>query len=327
MRAVPFLKFEDNESHTEGLYSFNFGYDKHGEIHGDKQHPFIVRKTRAWETHYVLRPDLQYFLCEGLRVKHAVYGIYHPDYDAHVYRDLDFDNINSEPINRGHDDDSIQYGDFTLSRLTLTNCKVGRDPLIQMACTAPVAGVSGYFKDLKISNCKSSSNVVDLGGGPRNDQLAYPVSYHFINHNSKALGLESEVTGDLLVMSNKFPEQLKQHDFGNYAHWTGPSVRAAVVKAQELPVLLEPIDDLPPATSITSIRRQGDTLKISGISHDNGTIAKVTINATPVTINIPTPRPSRLGNHRAGSRTITARATDQSGNSERWPQVVQMSRK
>ena len=34
-----------------------------------------------------------------------VYGVYHPDYDAHVYRNIHFNNIVSEPINRGHDDE------------------------------------------------------------------------------------------------------------------------------------------------------------------------------------------------------------------------------
>jgi hypothetical protein len=140
VRTLPFLRFEDNESHTEGLYSFNFGDDKNGSVHGDREHPFIVRNLRAWETHYVLRPNVQFFLCEGLRVKNGVYGVYHPDYDAHVYRDLEFDNVVSEPINRGHDDESIQYGDFTYERVTLANCRVGRDPLIQLACTAPHEG-------------------------------------------------------------------------------------------------------------------------------------------------------------------------------------------
>jgi hypothetical protein len=77
---------------------------------------------------------------DGLDVKDGVYGVYHPDYDAHVFRRIHFDNVNSEPINRGHDDESVQYGTFTYDDVRLENCRVGRDPLIQMACTSPRAG-------------------------------------------------------------------------------------------------------------------------------------------------------------------------------------------
>ena len=92
VRTIPFLRFEDNESHSEGLYSFNFGDDRNGSVRGDRQHPFIARNLRAWQTHYVLRPNLQFFLMDGLEVKDGVYGVYHPGYDAHVYRRIHFNN-------------------------------------------------------------------------------------------------------------------------------------------------------------------------------------------------------------------------------------------
>ena len=46
-------------------------------------------------------------------MQNAVYGVYHPDYDAHVYRRIRFNRVVSEPINRAHDDESVQYGTFT----------------------------------------------------------------------------------------------------------------------------------------------------------------------------------------------------------------------
>ena len=61
VRAIPFLRFESNESHSEGLYSFDFGEDVNPSVHGDREHPFIARDLLAWETHYVVRPNLQYF--------------------------------------------------------------------------------------------------------------------------------------------------------------------------------------------------------------------------------------------------------------------------
>ncbi len=319
VRTLPFLRFEDNESHTEGLYSFNFGDDRNGSVHGDREHPFIVRNLRAWETHYVLRPNLQFFLCEGLRVKNAVYGVYHPDYDAHVYRDLDFDHVESEPINRGHDDESIQFGDFTYERLRLANCRVGRDPLIQLACTAPRPGVAGYFKDLRIENCRSAANVVDLGGGPRNEKIEYPVSYYFMNENSHALGLKEEVHGNLLVVSTKFPDALREHGFRDFPEWTGSDVRAAVVMPVKFPALLDPRDDLPPATMITGVTRAGDQLHVRGVAHDNGVVANVTVNGAEARIVMQQAGLADWEVRVPSSETLRAEAIDAAGNAEQLP--------
>jgi hypothetical protein len=309
VRTLPFVRFEDNESHTEGLYSFNFGHDKNGSVHGDRAHPFIVRNLRAWETHYVLRPNVQFFLCEGLRVKNGVYGVYHPDYDAHVYRDVELDTVISEPINRGHDDESIQFGDFTYERLTLANCKVGRDPLIQLACTAPKAGVAGHFRDLRIVNSSSpTGKVVDLGGGPRNDELQYPVSYYF-----------HEPSGTRRVVSVKFPEALPGGRM--IEGWTGRDVRAADVTGVEFPTLVDPKDDLPPATMITSVRSEDGKVRVRGVAQDDGTIASVIVNGSEAKI---------LAQHAGvadwelvvAPGPISAHARDAAGNEEKWGQRV-----
>jgi len=320
VRGLPFLKFEDNESHTEGLYSFYFGDDRNGEIHGDREHPFIVRRLRAWETHYVLRPNVRFFLCEDLKVKNAVYGVYHPDYDAHVYRDLDFDNVMSEPINRGHDDESIQYGDFTYERVTLRNCRTGRDPLIQMACTAPKPGVKGFFKDLRIENCRSHTNVVDLGGGPRNDKLQFPVRYYFLTgDNCSALGINRELHADIVVASRKFPDELQDYGSGGGMDgWTGPDVALAVIKRMEFPQLVAPTDDLPPATLITRVRRAGDKLHLSGVAHDDGTVASVSVNGTEAKIISQQSGVAEWEVTIPAAENIETRARDAAGNGERW---------
>ncbi|MBI4601706.1 MAG: G8 domain-containing protein [Planctomycetes bacterium] len=271
VRKIPFLRFEDNESHSEGLYSFNFGDDVHPSVSGDRQHPFIARRLRAWKTHYALRPNVQFFLMEGLRVHDAAYGVYHPDYDAHVYRDILLSRVNAEPINRGHDDESIQYGTFTYEDVTLEGCRLGRDPLIQLACTGPSQGLAGHFRNLKLLDSGSrSANVVDLGGGPRNGKLQNGVVYYF--HDLPAKG---QITK---VVSVKFGELMKDGEYGPVVGFTGKDVRAATVSGVELPRLLEPVDDLPPATVITSVRRSETGLIVGGISHDDGELASVMVN-------------------------------------------------
>lgn len=311
VRTIPFFRFEDNESHSEGLYSFNFGDDRNGSVHGDREHPFIARNLRAWETHYVLRPNLQYFLMDGLTVHHGVYGVYHPDYDAHVYRNIYFDNVNSEPINRGHDDESIQYGTFTYDNLTILNSRIGRDPLIQMACTSPLPGQAGHFRNVTIRNSESrQAKVVDLGGGPRNPKLEYPVAYYFYDFFAPRRTTK--------VVSVKFTDLLTSADFKSVDGFTGPDVRAADVTGVEFPTLLEPVDDLPPATIITSIRKHEGKVRVRGVSHDNGEIAAVIVNGNP----------ARALTHHAGvvdweieidrpaNGIIEAMATDKAGQNE-----------
>ena len=313
-RTLPFLCFEDNESHSEGLFDFRFGDEEHGSVHGDREHPFIVRHLRAWASHYVLRPNVQFFLLEGLRVQNAAFGIYHPDYDAHVYRDLAFDNITGEPLNGGHDETSLPYGDFTYDRVSFANCRLEHDPLIQLTVIAPKRDLAGHFRGVTITNSKSSNcNVVDFGGGPRTRKLEHPVSYYF--HDTPAPGAM------MRVASMKLPQILNDGAYRSIPGWTGPEARAAEVKRILFPELLTPVDDVPPATLITGISHEGARRLVRGVSHDNGEIATITVNGHPAkihaqhagvadwTLTLDAPADGRF----------IAKATDRAGNAELTP--------
>lgn len=311
VRKIPFLRFEDNESHSEGLYSFNFGDDVNGSVGGDRTHPFIAKNLRAWETHYVMRPNLSHFLLDGLTVSNGVYGIYHPDYDAHVYRNLDFTRVVSEPINRGHDDESIQHGDFTYENVRLADCRSGRDPLIQLACTSPRTGTAGHFKNVSWPGSESrQGKVVDLGGGPRNDKLENAVTYYF--HGYPAAG---EVTK---VVSTKFPTAVAGSDFQSVDKFTGRDVRAAKSAPVAFPQLLDPVDDLPPATVITSARKQADgKLLVRGVTQDNGEVTEVTVNGQKAKLVTQQAGVADWEITLATAKELTASARDRAGNAER----------
>ncbi|HVR73109.1 MAG TPA: hypothetical protein VMT52_02200, partial [Planctomycetota bacterium] len=317
VRKIPFFRFEQNESHSEGLYSFNFGDDAHPSVSGDRTHPFIARDLKAWKTHYALRPNVQFFLMDGLSVHGAAYGIYHPDYDAHVYRNIFLKRINAEPINRGHDDESIQYGTFTYDNVTLESCRTGRDPLIQLACTSPFEGRGGHFRNVRLINSAShSANVVDLGGGPRNDKLQNSVAYFF--HDMPEKGLTRK------VVSVEFSKLMTDGDYRSIEGFTGKDVRAAAVEGVEFPSLLEPVDDLPPATIILSVRRVEARLVVRGMSHDNGDVASVLVNGSE----------GRIVSNSAGvadweavieppaDGLVSAGASDRAGNEEKTPHRV-----
>ena len=314
VRTIPLFRFEDNESHGDGLFGFRFGDEVQGAVHGDREHPFIVRNLRVWAAHYAIRPNVQFFLLDGLRVKNAAFGIYHPNYDTHVYRQIAFDRITQEPLNGGHDEDSLPFGNFTFDGLALANCQLDRDPLIQLTGIGPAAGLSGHFRGVSINNSKSSSNsVVDFGGGPRTNKTEHPVSYYF--HDSPAAGTVTRVG------SSKIPAIKGDNAFQSSAGWTGPEALAAVANDVAFPELLQPVDDLPPATLINQIRVVGNQRIVSGVSHDNGEVALVTVNGER----------ARIIAQQAGIAdwTITldapanghwsAHAQDRDGNRERMP--------
>src|SRR5204863_8068084 len=118
VRTIPFFRFEENEAHTLPLYGFKFGTDRDSRrIRGDRQHPFIVRNLKVWETHYNLQPSLAYFLLDGLKLSGGTYSIYRPEYDHHVYRNLHFDHIGLRGLGRagsadggGYEAVSVQQG-------------------------------------------------------------------------------------------------------------------------------------------------------------------------------------------------------------------------
>jgi hypothetical protein len=313
VRTVPFLRFEDNESHSNGLYDFDFGDDPDGSVHGDTNHPFIVRNLKSWRTNYAMRPNVSYFLAENLSFYDEVYGVYHPTYNQQVFRSVRVNHVASEPINRGHDDESFQNGSFTYDGLTIENCRCGRDPLIQLSCTSDKPGQSGHFRNLKVINSTSPANVVDLGGGPRNNKLENGVIYFF--HDWPARGQT------LKVASVKFPELMKDGKYQSLPNLTGPDVRAAEVGEAPFPELLHPIDDLPPATIITSVHRDGGSIVVRGISEDNGEIASIEVNAKPARIVSTHAGVSEweATMDAAGIQQITARATDHAGNVEKLP--------
>ena len=230
-----------------------------------------------------------------------------------MYRNIRLNRVISEPINRGHDDDSIQWGSFTYENLMLENCRTGRDPIIQLTCTSPNAGQTGHFRNVVVKNCQSPSNIVDLGGGPRNDKLENGVVYYF--HDWPVQGQT------LKVVSARFPTLMSEDTYRSVPQITGPDVRAAEVPDVAFPTLLDPVDDLPPATIITDSRRQKDHVVVTGVSEDDGNVAQVTVNGQPAQITSRGPGivDWQITIAAKAGTALLARSQDDAGNIERSP--------
>src|SRR5205807_8102148 len=97
IRTLPFVRFDDNEAHCDGLYGFNLG-EGVARVGPDERHPFVIRRMKIWEVHYAFRPQSPSVRVEGMRIGRAEYGVYHPNYDHHVYRDLYLDDVDAEPF-------------------------------------------------------------------------------------------------------------------------------------------------------------------------------------------------------------------------------------
>jgi hypothetical protein len=183
--------------------------------------------------------------------------------------------------------------------------------MIQMSITSPHAGAAGHFRNLVIRNDRSPANIVDLGGGPRNTRIAHGVAYYF--HDYPAPG---QVTK---VVSPRNPEMLADGEYQAIKGFTGKDVRAAVVSGIGFPTLLEPVDDLPPATAIRSVVKAGDQLIVTGFSEDNGDVAAIRVNGQTAEVVSTTPGlvdwQARIPAPADG--LVQASARDAAGNAEK----------
>ena len=81
LRGLPFVRFEDNQAHCDGRYGINLGEGVDG-VGPTPQHPFILRNTRIWQTHYAFRPQSPCVLADGMTIHTCKYGIYIPTISA-----------------------------------------------------------------------------------------------------------------------------------------------------------------------------------------------------------------------------------------------------
>jgi RNA polymerase sigma factor (sigma-70 family) len=321
IRTLPFVRFDDNEVHsTTGLYGVNLG-EGVKRVGPDTKHPFIVRNLKIWNTHYGFRVQIPSLLLDGLTLYRTHYGVYHPNYDNHVYRNVYIGYSNTEPFNRGHDDDSIQYGPLTVDGLTFEGCRSGGMPLIQISDDNPTGTAVTHMRNVKTTNWADSSKdkaLVNLGGGPRptpKTEKGVPVYLHDWYGANQTAMVVSMKSGEYKADPSKYKAD---------APLTGNESRVAEVKDVPFPKLLEPVDDLPPTTVITSVRRDGNKLTVRGCTADNGEVKRVLVNgkeAKPTAANF-AEWEIVLDNVSAGEVKVSAFSEDAAGNVEKLPHVV-----
>ena len=324
IRTLPFVRFEDNEAHCDGLYGINLG-EGVNRVGPDERHPFVLRNTKIWEIHYGFRVQSPSVLVENMQIHRSVYGVYHPNFDRHVYRNMTISqsgrNGDAEPFNRGHDDLSVQYGSLTVDGLTFIGHQNSGMPLVQMTDDNPTGGAKTHLKNVQVLDRRDGNRraLVNLGGGPRptpKSSTSVPVFVHDYYGPGRHAKVVSVKSGEFKAESASF--------FKSDPPLTGDESRVAEVRDVPFPELLHPVDDQPPATVITAVRRVDGGWHVRGVSEDNGDINQVVVNGEAAK--------ATRGNFAEWEATlktlpadgvIRAVATDAAGNVEQLPHAVQ----
>jgi hypothetical protein len=323
IRTLPFVRFEDNECHCDGLYGFNLG-EGVNRVGPDSRHPFVVRNMKIWQVHYAFRPQSPSLLVENMRIHQAAYGVYHPNYDHHVYRKLLISETNEEPFNRGHDDDSVQYGPLAVEGLTFAAVHNNYVPMIQISDDNPTGKAVSHFRDVKVIDRKDNHRraLVNLGGGPRptpKTPKGVPIYLHDYYGKNRHAKVVSTRAKDLINDGNTYRAD---------PPLTGDESRVAEVSDVPFPTLLDPVDDLPPTTVITyAVKRADGSLLVRGITADNGTVKKVLVNGRPaksVTGSFGEWEIILESSKQSATR-VSAHAEDAAGNVEPRPHVVSVN--
>ena len=329
IRTLPIYRFDDNESHTEGLYSFAFAGTE--GVGPDRNHPHRLLRNTAWRTHYAMRMQLPMMWVEDSDIDRAVYGIYRPRFDHHVYKNLRISQTNSEPFNRGLDDRSEQHGPVTVDGLTFSGLSRSGIPFIQLSDYNVNGEAETHVRNLKIEDRRDGDDdalrrpLVDMGGGARTrdpEISGVPVIVHDLFGAGKHAKFVSSRDVQFTKAKARYREQKP---------YTGEESRVTDTPEAKFPKLLDPIDDQPPATIITWPKRglpvklgKSGTLEVGGTSTDDYKIVRVVVYSVEVNdldYNF-TGWSVKISSLKPGKVKLTALATDKVGNREQTAHIL-----
>jgi hypothetical protein len=277
-------------------------------------------------------------LIDGLRMHNTVYGYRAMNCDNHVYRNITLSgraNVpfaavsagplpSTEPLHRIiHDGGGTRGGKLrlTVDGLTFEGIHGSGDPLIHIFDLGAVSR-EAHFRNIKEDRIEGSkrellhvSPVVPVP--PKTPQDVMPVylhDYYGPGRHAKLVWSHSKHYAE---------DGLKYHE---EAPLTGKQYGMATVVAEvadvKFPKLLDPVDDLPPTTVITHVRKLTDgKLAVGGTTADNGTVKRVLVNGQEAKALAPNfaEWEVTLDTTSADAVKLEAYAEDAAGNVEKRP--------
>lgn len=339
VRTIPISRFEDNEAHTEGVYGLVVAANGNSQpdtpIRSDKmletikkidwtgpdvRHPHHIKGMKIWEGHYAFRAHSPSMLIEDVRIHRVAYGIYRPTFDNQVFRNLHMSSAGGEPFNRGMDDASAQFGQIVVDGLKFEGPRGNdqRHPMVHMSDNNLSGVAASHFRNVSWTEGKDKRPIFNRGGSVRADPyLEQGVPYFVYDYYGpgRHAKIVSTAAKDLMKDGNKYKPE---------PPLTGDESVVAEVTDVSMPQLLFPTDDVPPATVVTAAIRDGKQLRVTGISHDDGEITKITVNGAAAevksraagivdwSVTLPLPKDGK----------VSAHAVDEAGNIEQTAHVL-----
>jgi hypothetical protein len=104
IRTLPFVRFENNESHCQRNHAMNIGgldiqlEGGCGGVGPDVHQPLVMRNTRVWNSHWGFHPFSPSLLVDDYEVHDSAYGLWKPDFEQHAYRNVRMDKISQHVV-------------------------------------------------------------------------------------------------------------------------------------------------------------------------------------------------------------------------------------
>ncbi|MBN72675.1 MAG: hypothetical protein CME32_25760, partial [Gimesia sp.] len=105
IRTLPFVRFDGNEAHCQRLFAINLGgfaggrFNKEdSDVEGigpDYQHPFLLRNTKVWDSHWAFHCGTPCVRIEDFDLHDCAYGLWRCVMHRHEYRRLNFSEVNT----------------------------------------------------------------------------------------------------------------------------------------------------------------------------------------------------------------------------------------
>ncbi len=103
VRTLPFVRFEDNESHTHRLFAFNLGgfstndFNKPnrdvGGVGPDAKHPLVIRNLRVWDAHWGFHTGCPRVFIENADFYDCLYGMWRCVLDGHEHNNIRYTEV------------------------------------------------------------------------------------------------------------------------------------------------------------------------------------------------------------------------------------------
>jgi hypothetical protein len=209
----------------------------------------------------------------------------------------------------------------------------GGMPLIQISANNPTGEADSHFRNVKVVSPATGPGstrrraLINLGGGPRltpSTPTGVPIYIHDHFGPGRHAKVVSTRAKDLLNDGNKYVES---------PPLTGNESRVAEVSGIEFPKVLDPVDDLPPASVVTfptagaPVKAVDGVLIIRGTTTDNTQTKRVSVNGVPAKntgfdfhqweVQLTGVKPGKL--------KLVTDAEDVSGNHEKTPHELEIT--